>query len=72
MKREAWNNQAPFSLLQDVTIYYFYLWAAQNLDLSLAFLLHLFPSLVFAAHLTFFAFAIFSPFFRQLGRLTSL
>ena len=31
--------------------------------MPLAVFLHLFPSFVFAAHLTFFAFAMFSPFY---------
>jgi hypothetical protein len=42
---------------------YFFLWEAQNLDFPDAVFLHFFPSLVFAAHFTFFAFAaIFPPF----------
>ena len=54
-------KQAPFGLTQYVTSKVYLLWATQFLDLPLAEFLHLFPSLVFAAHLTFLA--IFSPFF---------
>jgi len=38
---------------------YFFLWVAQNFDLPEAEFLQGFPSLVFAAHFTFFATAMF-------------
>jgi hypothetical protein len=53
----------PLLGFQDIVTGYFFLWAAQNLDFPDAVFLHFFPSLVFAAHFTFFAFAaIFPPF----------
>ena len=41
---------------------YFFLWEEQNFDFPLAEFLHAFPSFVFAAHLTTFAFGALFAF----------
>ncbi len=59
-KKGLETSKPLFSLSQDViSVYYLFLWEAQNLDLPAEEFLHLFPSLVFEAHLNFFAFTMF-------------
>jgi len=52
----------PFCVLYFKADSYFFLWEEQNFDFPLAMFLHAFPSFVFAAHFTDFAFGALFDF----------